>query len=214
MQPKEIPVKIKSASPEQGTAEKRTAKKRTAKKRTAEKRTAEKRTAKKRSKARPVASRRVKRSAKRVKRSARRTSRERDDFDDLLGVAPAKKKAQKPESDDMDDLLAVAPRSRPTSKSKQQAAPAGLPVQPSKASIRATMRSVLPRIRSCHDKHRQTGTIRVSLTIRGNGTADVDIIGAFAGTPTGFCVLGALERRTFPRFTGKPVRLVYPYNLQ
>ncbi len=219
-QPKEIPVKIKSAPPEQGTAEKRTAEKRTAKKRSKARavRSKPQVVIKEVKVKRPVASRRVKRPAKRVKRPARRTSRETNDFDDLLGVASAKKKAQKPEADDLDDLLAVAPRpkprSKPTSTSKQQAAPAGFPVQPSKASIRAAMRSVLPRIRSCHDKHQQTGTIRVSLTIRGNGTADVDIIGAFAGTPTGFCVLGALERRTFPRFTGKPVRLVYPYNLQ
>ena len=136
-----------------------------------------------------VAPRKVYKPSHRQRRPVKKKEQEKVDYDDLLGVGSPSAKTKKPSQDEVDDLLAVAPRPRtkPAPRAATKAQPGGgaLPLQPTKASIQAAMRSVLPRIRSCHDKHQQTGTIRVSMTIRGNGTAELTSSGPSPAPPPG-----------------------------
>lgn len=191
--------------------------------------------AKEKSRKRKVA--RASRSKKRKrKKPARRRQRSRrssgPDVDQLLGAS--KKSAEKSDAADPDAILAAgkktAPKDEPDSNgadpdailaagSKRKRAPKpkadpGLPQTLSKTTIRAVMRRVMPRVRGCYDKYRQAGLVQVRITVKPNGRADGTVVGKFAGTATGFCVLGGIHKAKFPKFSGAPMTFTYPFQLQ
>ena len=89
------------------------------------------------------------------------------------------------------------------------------PACPTKAIPQSFFRQVLPQARSCHDRHGQSGRVWVVVVLKpGAMVPEVTVEGAFAGTPTGFCVMRALEGARLPRVTGNEVKIRYPFDLQ
>jgi hypothetical protein len=76
------------------------------------------------------------------------------------------------------------------------------------------MRAVLPRVRACYGKYRQPGKVEVLVRLRGDGTHDQRVLGLFAGTPTGACVVRAVSRARLPKFSGAPTSFRWPYVLK
>ena len=76
------------------------------------------------------------------------------------------------------------------------------------------MRRILPGIRACHDKYKKDGRVEVQVTVKPDGSAGTRLRGAFVGTPTGFCVLGQVQRARFPRFSGRAFTFTYPFVLE
>jgi hypothetical protein len=126
------------------------------------------------------------------------------DADALLAAGTGKKK--KAGGPSADDLLNVRtkPKPKPTKKSR-----------PSQAEIQAAMRRVISRVRGCFDKYKIAGRADVTITLRPDGTFDARIVGQFAGTPTGYCVLAGVNKARFPPFSGvNPIRFTYPFHLK
>ena len=72
-----------------------------------------------------------------------------------------------------------------------------------------------PLRRQCFKKYRGNGLLNVQLVIQSHGgVSDVAIKGRFAGTPLGSCVVLIARRAQFPRFSGKPITITYPYVLR
>ena len=86
--------------------------------------------------------------------------------------------------------------------------------QLSQQQIRATMSRAHSFVRSGHDKHRESGIIRIRVTVNGRGKASCEVLGDFAGTGTGFCIIHGVERLRFPTFSGPAVIFNYSYTLQ
>jgi hypothetical protein len=184
-----------------------------------------KRAARRVSRASRSSKRRRKRAPKRRKRPRRSSSPA--DVDQLLGaskksdgadpdaiLAAGKKSAKDDEPDtggaDPDAILAAGSKRKSAPKTKDP----GLPRTLSKVQIRAVMRRSMPRVRGCYDKYRQAGLVQVRITIKPNGRADGTVVGKFAGTATGFCVLGGIHKAVFPKFSGPPITFTYPFKLQ
>jgi hypothetical protein len=137
------------------------------------------------------------------------------DADAILsaGTKPRRKAAGSPSSSsdnvDADAILAAGTKPRRKSSSGADGAKSINQVQ-----IRAAMRRIMPKVRACYEKYGEAGLVRVKVTVRPTGKADGTVVGKFAGTPTGFCVLGGVYKAVFPRFTGKPITFTYPFKLQ
>jgi predicted Zn finger-like uncharacterized protein len=132
------------------------------------------------------------------------------------------KAAQKPApkkggGDTLDELLAGAVKGQTsggkTSGGEQQAAPAeDLPETLSRSQIQSGMSGIRPRVQACNAQYRVPGTVTVALTIsRAGRIQTANVTGRFAGTPTGQCVEKAVKSATFPKFSGAPVSIDYPF---
>jgi hypothetical protein len=191
----------------------------------------ERKPSKKVSKRTARASRSKKRKRKRPRKRRQRARRSAGpDVDQLLGVS--RKAAKKPDKDgaDPDAILAAGKKAEEPDRdgadpdailaagSKRKSAPKradpGLPRTLSKTQIRAVMRRAMPRVRGCYDKYRQAGLVQVRITVKPNGRADGTVVGKFAGTATGFCVLGGIHKAVFPKFSGAPITFTYPFKLE
>jgi hypothetical protein len=127
------------------------------------------------------------------------------DPDALLAAGTGKKKKKKSGGPNPDDLLNVG--TKPKAKPQK--------TRPSQAEIQAAMRKVVPRVRGCFDKYKIAGRADVTITLRPNGTFDARVVGQFAGTPTGYCVLAGVNKARFPTFSGaNPIRFTYPFHLK
>jgi hypothetical protein len=135
------------------------------------------------------------------------------DADEILaaGTGPSKKARG---GGDPDAILAAG-SGRAKKAPEAPAAETGPTREQLKAQIQGAIRQVLPQARSCHDRHGQSGRVWVVVVLKpGAAVPEVTVEGAFAGTPTGFCVLRALEGARLPRVTGKDVTIRYPFDLQ
>ncbi len=56
--------------------------------------------------------------------------------------------------------------------------------------------------------------IKVKIKIKPNGRPSSAVQGEFSGTGTGFCVLKGVNALRFPRFSGPPMTILYPFNLK
>ena len=83
-----------------------------------------------------------------------------------------------------------------------------------KTQIRGAMRRVLPQVRSCYDKYQVPGRVDVRFNVQPSGNTQPRVVGTFAGTPTGFCVLHAARTARFPSFAGPALSFVYPFQLK
>jgi hypothetical protein len=85
----------------------------------------------------------------------------------------------------------------------------GLPAQPSREQVMATMRAAMPALARCTGGRR--GVVEVQLTVRGSGKVTYALVqGSFAGTPQGSCLARALRDVRFPEFGESSLRLSYP----
>jgi len=94
----------------------------------------------------------------------------------------------------------------------QPAAAAGLPAQPSREQVVATMDAVVGELAKCvGDKH---GAANVTMTVRSAGTVSHALVGGtFAGTPEGSCIARVIKQAQFPAFSDVSIRVSYPFQL-
>jgi hypothetical protein len=72
-----------------------------------------------------------------------------------------------------------------------------------------------PMVASCYAQYKVAGQVRVSMTVRPNGTIQqVRALPPFAGTPTGICLEETLLAASFPPFSGPPQTIIYPFTLR
>jgi hypothetical protein len=93
---------------------------------------------------------------------------------------------------------------------------ARLPVTLSRSQITGAMAAIKGRVAACYSRHRVPGLALVQGAIcGGSGRLEgISISGAFAGTPTGACVQEAARGARFPRFSGPPIRINFPFRLR
>ena len=90
-----------------------------------------------------------------------------------------------------------------------------LPAQLHSNEIQAAMRALGPQISACFAHFHVPGTVVVSGVIGGGGRMQSSrVAGAFANTPTGDCVARAVRKAAFPRFSGRPISVSYPFILR
>ena len=102
-------------------------------------------------------------------------------------------------------------------------APAPAPVAPqqpktlTREQVAAGMKRAEPGVHACYQQLREPGLVMITATINGatGRIAAARVVGGFAGTPSGECVVLAVRRAcVFPRFSGPPLTLKYPYMLR
>ncbi len=117
----------------------------------------------------------------------------------------------------LDDALGGAPAPKAAAKPKAAAAPASnLPEQLNMNQIRGAMNKIKGRVQSCYDQYQVEGMAKVRFKISPTGkVVSPSIRGKFRGTDTGDCVMKAVKKATFPKFSGKPMTISsYPFLLQ
>lgn len=94
------------------------------------------------------------------------------------------------------------------------------PQQPqtlTREQVAAGMKLAEPGVHACYQQLREPGLVMITATINGatGRIAAARVVGGFAGTPSGQCVVLAVRRAcVFPRFSGPPLTLKYPYMLR
>lgn len=140
---------------------------------------------------------------------------------------PKKKKARKSSkggADLLDSLIddaigkqVAAPAAKPR-KAKAAAKPAKDPTMPDQLSmnqIRKSMNKIKGLVVSCYDKFQVEGRANVKLTISNDGAVtDAVVKGKFFGTDTGACVIKAVKKAKFSKYSGKTMTIRYPFILQ
>ena len=110
-------------------------------------------------------------------------------------------------------------KARPSAASETVAAtpPSGddLPAQLTKALIADSMAKIRPQVFGCYQQFKSPGTLELIYVVAGNGTVQSVAVGpAFAGTPTGQCVLQAAKDARFPAFKMDQQKFTYPFFLR
>jgi predicted Zn finger-like uncharacterized protein len=132
------------------------------------------------------------------------------------------KKGKKSTTEELDSLIDAATDGKPPPKKQEEKAEAkkeekkpapGL----SRDQVAAGMKRAQSGVQDCNDKFQQTGMVTVEATIDG-GSGRVGkgrVVGGFAGTAVGECVLQAVKRAAqFPKFGGGSVTVQYPFVLR
>ena len=110
----------------------------------------------------------------------------------------------------------VAPSKKgPSSKPPPKAAPAG-PKGLSRTQVSQGMRMAGPSVRACRRRFQTVGVVTIRATIGNAGRISRgSVVGPFAGSPVGECVLAAVRSSCrFPTFSGPPVTVKYPFVLR
>ena len=90
-----------------------------------------------------------------------------------------------------------------------------LPPQLSKTLIADAMAKIRPQVFACYQQFKSPGTLELIYVVAGNGTVQSVAVGpAFAGTPTGQCVLEAAKDARFPAFKLDQQKFTYPFFLR
>jgi hypothetical protein len=90
-----------------------------------------------------------------------------------------------------------------------------LPLQLTKTLIADSMAKIRPQIFACYQQHKSPGTLELIYVVASNGTVQSVAVGpAFAGTPTGLCVLQAAKDARFPAFKLDQQKFTYPFFLR
>jgi hypothetical protein len=113
-----------------------------------------------------------------------------------------------------EDPTCTAAKSRPT-EAAPPPAPEDLPRQLSKTLIASAMAKIRPQVYSCYQQFKSPGMIELIYVVASNGTVQSVAVGpAFAGTPTGICVLRAAKDARFPPFQLDQQKFTYPFFLR
>ncbi|MBK9070440.1 MAG: hypothetical protein IPL79_05490 [Myxococcales bacterium] len=84
----------------------------------------------------------------------------------------------------------------------------------SRSDIKKAFGAVSPAASGCYKKHKEAGTVAVRVTVMPSGkVTKVTASGAFAGTPTGDCVVAATQGASFPEWDGSQTTLSYSFLL-
>jgi len=134
--------------------------------------------------------------------------------DVLVSKPPSTNMAERPSPGREDPAC----KARPTTAAEPAPAPPAaddLPTQLSKALIADSMAKIRPQVFACYQQFKSPGTIELIYVVAGNGTVQSVAVGpAFAGTPTGQCVLQAAKDAHFPAFKMEQQKFTYPFFLR
>ena len=90
-----------------------------------------------------------------------------------------------------------------------------VPPQLSKTLIADAMSKIRPRVFACYKKFQSPGTLELTYLVAGNGTVQSVAVGAaYAGTPTGQCVMEVAKDARFPAFKLDQQKFTYPFFLR
>jgi hypothetical protein len=133
---------------------------------------------------------------------------------------PAPKPARE-ESKDIDDLLneasggAPAPGGGGTTPAADSKPEEKAPESLTSGQVRQGMSLVKAKVQACYTAFKVPGVVEIKVKIENDGTvSSTEPVGKFAGTETGTCVADAVKHAPFPRFSGPPMSLKYPFRLQ
>ena len=89
------------------------------------------------------------------------------------------------------------------------------PPQLTKTLIADAMSKIRPRVFACYKKFQSPGTLELTYMVAGNGTVQSVVVGAaYAGTPTGQCVMEVAKDARFPAFKLDQQKFTYPFFLR
>jgi len=81
-----------------------------------------------------------------------------------------------------------------------------------RSQIQAGMRALKGAVQACYDRYKIPGLVNIQVRIGRTGVVQsARIKGMFAGTPSGACVARAARQARFPRFSGNPITITYPF---
>ncbi len=90
-----------------------------------------------------------------------------------------------------------------------------MPPQLSKTLIADAMAKIRPQVFACYQQFKSPGTLELIYLVASNGTVQSVVVGpAFAGTPTGQCVLQVAKDARFPPFKLDQQKFTYPFFLR
>jgi hypothetical protein len=122
---------------------------------------------------------------------------------------------QCPETNAQDAAAPVPAVAAPASPAAPAAAPERLPEQVTTAQVSATLAPLREAGQVCFDKYGIQGTARLKISFDGDGkVTDVTLSGDFADTPTGSCVVAAVEGVSFPRSRRARTTVTYPVQVR
>lgn len=112
-------------------------------------------------------------------------------------------------------VFRVAGSQVPAPRSPAPRSSTAAPYSLSRAQIQASMRRMGKPVQRCYDRFKKPGMVKVMLQIATSGAVQSAVVkGRFAGSPTGACVRAAVLKTRFPRFSGKPLTITYPFVLR
>ncbi len=160
---------------------------------------------------------RRKSKARRARKSSRATT--------PRAAAPerrSRRRSTKPKrkGDELDRLIDGAidgkqPRARTRKRPTAAAPDPNLPKSLGRSDIQRGMQRIKGRVQACYDKFRVPGMATAKVTIGRKGRLTAAVIkGRFAATPTGACVRSAVMSAKFPKFSGSPIKIQYPFVLR
>lgn len=133
--------------------------------------------------------------------------------DVLVSKPPSTAMAERPGPGHEDPTCAV--KARAATEAAPPPASDDLPVQLTKTLIADSMAKIRPQIFACYQQHKSPGTLELIYVVASNGTVQSVAVGpAFAGTPTGLCVLQAAKDARFPPFKLDQQKFTYPFFLR
>jgi hypothetical protein len=139
-----------------------------------------------------------------------------------VAAKPSPAKAAGGKKDDLDTLIegaiddkAVKPKKSATPAMAAPAPGSDVPEQLTFNQIQTAMGKIKGLVSACYDQYQVEGKADVKVSITNDGTvADASVLGKFFGTDTGTCVIAAVKKAHFPKFSGKPMQFKYPFILQ
>jgi len=135
--------------------------------------------------------------------------------DVLVSKPPSTAMAERPGPGHEDPSCAAKGRAAGEAAAAPPPSADDLPTQLSMALIADSMAKIRPQVFACYQQHKSPGTLELIYVVAGNGTVQSVAIGpAFAGTPTGQCVLQAAKDARFPRFKMEQQKFTYPFFLR
>ncbi len=127
-------------------------------------------------------------------------------------VTKEKKDSKGKGSDELSNVLSASGEE----KEKPAAAKAedALPEKLSQGDLKKGMGPVAKKAADCYEKYQVPGLAKVQLTIEATGkVSGAKVLGSYDGTPTGQCLLDAINKASFPK-TRSPLSLTYPFMLR
>jgi len=136
---------------------------------------------------------------------------------------PAAAKAEEPaieaprpgtkRGDDLDELLKAGTAAK--KEERKADADESLPDTLGQEQIKTGMSAVRSKVQACFEKYQVPGLAKLNVSIsKAGAVTSARIMGDFASSPTGDCVVAAVKGATFPRFKGKPLSISYTFLLR
>ncbi len=132
----------------------------------------------------------------------------------LAGEAVTKEKKDKKGKggDELSDVLSASgeEKEKPTAAKAEDA----LPEKLSQGDLKKGMSPVSKKAADCYEKYQVPGLAKLQLTIEPSGkVSGAKVLAPYDGTPTGHCLLDAINKASFPR-SRSPLSLTYPFMLR